>query len=104
MPATEPGALGAHDDESDLPSTFRQALRTELRRTFRAPYEIPVVVAVNGALMSSAWFFLPPPLKDDVFSLHGSLVFAGVLASWMYSDVPATNVHGLAPALHPPGG
>jgi hypothetical protein len=84
-----------HDDrEGDLPSTFRQAVRTEFGRTFSAPYEIPVVVAVNGALMSSAWFFLPASLKDDVFSLHGSLVFAGVLASWMYSDVPATNVLG----------
>ena len=55
---------------------------------------MPVVVAVNGALMSSAWFFLPASLKDDIFSLHGSLVFAAVLASWMYSDVPATNVLG----------
>ncbi len=39
---------------------------------------------------------LPPPkLKDDVFTLHGSVAFAFVLSSWMYSDVPATNV--LAP-------
>jgi hypothetical protein len=34
-------------------------------------------------------------LKADVFTLHGSLAFALVLAAWMYSDVPATNV--LAP-------
>ncbi len=45
--------------------------------------------------MSLAWFFLPRALKDDVFTLHGSLAFALVLAAWMYSDVPATNV--LAP-------
>ena len=34
-------------------------------------------------------------LENDVFTLHGSLAFALVLAAWMYADVPATNV--LAP-------
>lgn len=52
------------------------------------------MVAANGALMSSAWFFLPGPVKDDLFTLHGPLVFALVLATWMYADVPATNVLG----------
>ena len=60
-------------------------------------------MAVNGALMSSAWFFLPASLKDAVFSLHGSLAFAAVLASWMYSDVPATNVLGTRLRPGPPG-
>ena len=54
-----------------------------------------MTVAVNAALMSSAWFFLPAALVDDLFTLHGSVAFAFVLSSWMYSDVPATNV--LAP-------
>ena len=94
MLADDTGVLAAHDVNDALPSTFRAALRTEFGRTFTAPYEVPVVVAVNGALMSSAWFFLPASLKDAVFSLHGSLVFAAVLASWMYSDVPSTNVLG----------
>ena len=49
-------------------------------------------MAINAALMSSAWFFLPPSLRDQIFELHGSLAFAFVLSSWMYSDVPATNV------------
>jgi hypothetical protein len=53
---------------------------------------------MNGALMSSAWFFLPTDVKDKVFTLHGSLAFALVLAAWMYSDVPATNVLGPDPA------
>ncbi len=44
--------------------------------------------------MSSAWFFLPTPLKNSLFTFHGSLAFAAVLASWMYSDVPATNILG----------
>ena len=94
MPADGTSVLAAHGENDVLPSTFPAALRTEFGRTFTAPYEVPVVVAVNGALMSSAWFFLPASLKDAVFSLHGSLVFAAVLASWMYSDVPSTNVLG----------
>jgi len=61
----------------------------------RPPFETPLTVAINAALMSSAWFFLPPQLVDAVFTLHGSVAFAFVLSSWMYSDVPATNV--LAP-------
>ncbi len=44
--------------------------------------------------MSSAWFFLPKGIKDALFTLHGTLAFALVLAAWMYSDVPATNVLG----------
>ena len=59
-----------------------------------APYETLLTVAINGALMSSAWFFLPAGLKDKVFTLHGTLAYALVLAAWMYSDVPATNVLG----------
>ncbi|MGP8060809.1 MAG: hypothetical protein ACLP9C_14385 [Acidimicrobiales bacterium] len=49
---------------------------------------------MNGALMTSAWFFLPASLKDKLFTFHGTLAFAVVLAFWMYSDVPATNVLG----------
>jgi hypothetical protein len=94
MAAVGQGDVRAYHEDTGLPSTFRSALRTEFGRAFRAPYEVPVVVALNGALMSSAWFFLPKVLKDAVFSLHGSLAFAAVLASWMYSDVPATNVLG----------
>ncbi len=76
------------------PLTLRAAVRREFARALRPPYETLIVVAVNGALMSSAWFFLPAALKDKVFTLHGTLAFAVVLAAWMYSDVPATNVLG----------
>ncbi|MBV8463631.1 MAG: hypothetical protein JO368_10080 [Acidimicrobiales bacterium] len=69
-------------------------MRTELGRAFEPPYETPIVVVVNGALMSLSWFFLPPELKNALFSLHGTLAFALVLAGWMFSDVPATNVLG----------
>ena len=78
-----------------LPRTFGDAVRAEFGRSLRPPYATLSTVAANGAFMSLAWFFLPTGLKDDTFTLHGSLAFALVLAAWMYSDVPATNV--LAP-------
>ncbi len=77
-----------------LPGSTREAVRQQIALTFQPPYESPVTVAVNGALMSSAWFFLPASLKDKLFTLHGTLAFALVLAGWMYSDVPSTNVLG----------
>jgi hypothetical protein len=77
-----------------LPSSLRQAVRIELGRAFHAPYETPIVVAVNGTLMSGLWFLLPTQWKNALFSVHGTLAFAMVLAGWMFSDVPATNVLG----------
>ena len=84
----------AEPSESSLPATLHTAVQQEFARAIRAPYETFITVAVNGAVMSSAWFFLPKGLKDKVFTLHGTLAFALVLAAWMYSDVPATNVLG----------
>jgi len=84
----------AEPAEVSLPATLRQAVRTEFVRALRPPFESLVTVAVNGALMSSSWFLLPAELKDKVFTLHGTLAFALVLAAWMYSDVPATNLLG----------
>ena len=89
-----PSGPGAGTTGSSLPGTLRTAVRQEFVRTLAAPYETLITVAVNGALMSSAWFLLPTKLKDAVFTLHGTLAFALVLAAWMYSDVPATNVLG----------
>jgi hypothetical protein len=78
--------------DGEIPTTLAQGVRHEFARVFHWPFDTPIIVAVNGALMSSAWFLLPPGLKSDVFSVHSSLAFAIVLAAWMYSDVPATNV------------
>jgi hypothetical protein len=84
------------------------AVGEEKRRITRPPFETLLTVALNAALMSSAWFFLPPHLVNQLFELHGSLAFAFVLSSWMYSDVPATNVlatdapQALAAIDHPP--
>ena len=77
-----------------LPSNFREAVRLEFRRAFQHPYDTPLVVAINAVLMSSCWFFLPPGLKDNVFTFHGALDYSAVLCAWMYSDVPTTNVLG----------
>ncbi len=96
VPSTpEPMAADVRAYDGPLPGTLREALRAEWRRVLRPPFETPLTVAINAGLMSSAWFFLPPKLVDDLFTLHGSVAFAFVLSSWMYSDVPATNV--LAP-------
>jgi hypothetical protein len=84
----------AESSDPQLPATLNQAVRRQIGLTLLPPYEALITVAVNAALMSSAWFFLPAGLKDKVFTLHGTLAFALVLAAWMYSDVPATNVLG----------
>jgi hypothetical protein len=81
-------------DGPHLPASLLEAVRHEFGRTFHLPFDTLIVVAVNAALMSSAWFFLPAGLKDKVFTIHGTLAFAVVLAAWMYADVPATNVLG----------
>lgn len=77
-----------------LPGGTPEAVRRQIALTLEPPYEALVTVAVNGALMSSAWFFLPAGLRDKVFTVHGTLAFALILAAWMYSDVPSTNVLG----------
>ena len=56
------------------------------------PYTVPLVVSFNALLMAAAWFLLPTKWFDWLFTLHGPLAFAMVMAGWMYSDVPATNV------------
>ena len=77
------------------PVSLAGAVRCELREAVRPPYTVPLVVTFNGVLMAAAWFLLPTKWFDWLFTLHGPLAFAMVMAGWMYSDVPATNV--LAP-------
>jgi hypothetical protein len=76
------------------PYRVRQAVRNELRRALHPPYETPVAVFVNAALMTACWVLLPPSVTDFVFRFNGPSAFAMVLASWAYSDVPATNLLG----------
>jgi hypothetical protein len=88
----EPSVAASIVGGAALPTSLRQAVRTELGEAFRSPYEIPIAVACNGALMTMLWFFLPEHWKNALFAFHGTLAFAMVLAGWMISDVPATNV------------
>jgi hypothetical protein len=88
---------GGRPASPPLPSSLAQALRIELARSVRAPYEVPGVVFGNGLLMTACWTLLPVSVVDWVFTLHGPIAFAVVLASWMYSDVPATNLLGADP-------
>ena len=74
-----------------LPATFRAAVRTEIRRAAHPPYDVPLVVLSNGLLVVVFWF---SRFNATMFSLHGALAFPVALGSWMYSDVPATNVLG----------
>jgi hypothetical protein len=74
---------------------LRDVVRRELVRAFHAPFLEPTVVLFNGMLMAGAWFLLPTRWQDALFSLHGSFAFPLILSSWMYADVPATNVLGV---------
>jgi hypothetical protein len=89
------GTTSATLDGDSAPTGLRHLVRQELRRAFRPPYLEPTVVVVNGLLMTGAWFLLPERWRDALFSLHGTFAFALILASWMYADVPATNVLGI---------
>jgi hypothetical protein len=76
------------------PATMRAAVRAEWRRALHPPYETPSVVVGNGLLLTACWTLLPASAVSSLFRFHGPLVFAAVLATWMYSDVPATNLLG----------
>ena len=80
-------------DSVAAPRLF-ELVRHELRRELRPPFTAPSVVLINGALVVAAWFLLPSNWQDDLFRLHGPFAFAVILSSWMYADVPATNVLG----------
>jgi hypothetical protein len=68
--ATEVGGEAATaqipEPNSETPASLSAAVRIEAKRAFHPPYETPIVVAVNGALMSSCWVFLPGSLKDKI--------------------------------------
>jgi hypothetical protein len=81
----------AHEGAVRLPTTLAAAYRTEMFRAFHSPYETPIVVVINGVLMAVLWVWTP---AENLFSIHKIWAFPLILASWMYSDVPATNVFG----------
>jgi hypothetical protein len=77
-----------------MSSGFGSMLGREWRRATHPPYEAPLVILANGLLMTGAWFLLPTGAQDALFTIHSDFAFALVLSSWMYADVPATNVLG----------
>jgi hypothetical protein len=79
------------------PTRLTGAVRAELRRAFHPPFEVPVIVALNGAALALTWFLAPPRLTKLLFTFHGPLGFPMALAGWMFSDVPATNLIGADP-------
>jgi len=74
---------------SAMPTSFRQAFSSELAQAFVSPYQIPITVIINALLMAGAWFLLP---RGWLFTVTSPLAFPLILSSWMYSDVPSTNV------------
>jgi len=85
-------------DGGPLPATLRAACRAELARCAEPPFEVPIAVAVNASMVLVLWYLAPLGLRDWLFNLHGELALPMVLAVWMYSDVPATNL--VAPDRH----
>ena len=75
-----------------MPATLRAAVRAELAQALSPPFIVPSTVVANAVLMTGAWFLFP---RDWFFTITSPLAFPMILASWMYSDVPATNM--LAP-------
>src|SRR3954471_11294627 len=73
-------------------SRMWSAVADEYRRVFRPPFGIPLALVGNAVLVTLAWFLLPPRAHDWLFSLHGPLAFPVIVASWMLSDTPSTNV------------
>ncbi|MEI6453603.1 MAG: hypothetical protein WCO31_03325 [Actinomycetes bacterium] len=72
--------------------SLRQAVAYELRRSTRKPYESLLTVMANALLATGGWFLLPNAWKEHLFNVHRPMAFAVVLATWMYADVPSTNV------------
>lgn len=85
--------MTASADEA-VPTRFLEAVRVEWRRTRTFPFETLSTVAINFVLVMFGWFLAPEWLVDQLFAVHRPLAFAVVLASWMYADVPTTNVLG----------
>jgi hypothetical protein len=69
-------------------------LTREIRRCLHKPWDVPLLVLLNGLLVCGGWFLLSRADKASLFSLHGPMAFPIVLESWMFADVAATNVLG----------
>ena len=77
-----------------VPQSRREAVRAEYRRTFSYPFETLSTLAFNAVIVTIGWYLMPVWVTDLLFSIHRPMAFAAVLAIWMYSDVPSTNILG----------
>jgi hypothetical protein len=73
---------------------FRDDVRVEFARLFRAPRAELTSLAANAIAVTAAWTLLPASVHDWLFRLTGPLAFAVVLQAWMLGDTATTNVLG----------
>jgi hypothetical protein len=74
--------------------TFGADLRGELGRLLRWPNDDLLTILVNALLVCGGWLLLPAAARAWLFTLQGPQAFAVVLAAWMLSDTPSTNMLG----------
>ncbi len=81
------------DRSSDayLPRSLAEAYRLQFDRAFRYPFSVPSTLLANAVLTAVLWFWSPRDLFSLFFNVNELFFFPMVLASWMVSDVPATN-------------
>ncbi len=73
----------------DPHGSLAHQVRAELKVMFSPPFEVVSSVLVNVAIVLGVWFFINP----DLVLRHTALIFLPVaIASWSFSDVPATNL------------
>jgi len=71
-----------------MPGTFGAAVAAEMGQAFSPPYQVPIVVVVNGLLMAGAWFLLP---RGWLFTLQSALAFPVVLSCSCSPTAPTTR-------------
>jgi hypothetical protein len=74
-----------------LPRSLAEAYRLQFDRAFRYPFSVPFTLLGNAVLTAVLWFWSPRDLFSVFFNVNELFFFPMVLASWMVSDVPATN-------------
>jgi hypothetical protein len=74
--------------------TLGQRVRANLADEARPPFELMQAVLFNLVLVLGGWFLLGPTTVSRFSSL---VMLPAAIASWVFSDVPATNLYGSRP-------
>ena len=77
-----------------LPRTFFIAVADEVRRVISPPYEVPLVMVFNAALVILAWELLPRNANELIFRYQDRHALPAALAVWMVATVASTNLIG----------